>query len=213
MQFKISSQEQLKIQQNFRYLVETVIKQPSILAQLYESEIKDYFKGVQVVELKVFSSVFQKYTQKQETIFSKVVQRICSVQVEEERQQISLKEEERTLPSKKCPLVPFVLDLVSMLQNEFLRHLDKKTQKSKKNYVFSDLFLADLIFFQLLPRYQMLYLTKSRDNKFFTVLAFEKTLSLYLGYLSFFEPLLYDSHFLIKNDNGELQPVTRFILH
>ena len=202
---------------NLRNFVEKIVRQPQIIQILFESEIKNYFfKNSEKIYLKTFSKTFENFIENCENIFMFVTKKICNIEKikslkkQEDSHIITLKKDQ-TQFMKNYEVKQFINDFVFILIKDLILKLNRRSKNLENNYVFNDVIMSDIIFLQLMPRYPMFYLIKTKEKIPFTKFLFEKIINLHWGYLNFFEPLIYDSHFLVENENKEILNVNEFL--
>ena len=215
-----------ELNNDLRNFIEIIIRQPQMIQILYESEIKNYFfnknkknenfENSETNFLKNFSNSFKDVIIDCENIFMFITKKICDI---EEIKSLKKKNDTHTIKLKKNEILHmknyevknFINDFVFILIKDLIMKLNKKSKNIENNYIFKDIIMCDIIFFQLFPRYPMFYMIKTKDKIYFTKFLFEKIINLHWGYLNFFEPIIYDSHFLIENDKKDILSVTHFL--
>ncbi len=197
--------------------MESVVRQPHIIKLLFESEIKNILRNHKKIYLTTFSTTFNSIIKDCEKIFMLVIGSICDIEKEQSIKNgknylVSLREGEDKLVTK-YELKSYINEFVFILIKDLLYKLNRRSKEVHDKFVFSDIILSDILFFQLMPRYPMFYLIKNKDKIPLIVAFFEKIIKIHWGYLSFLEPLIYYSHFAIKNSNQQTETVTYYLLN
>lgn len=98
----------------------------------------------------------------------------------------------------------YIKEFIYILIKELHHKLSQNKHEQKRDFAFSDLILSDILFYQIFPRYPMCYTFKDKENVPAAVNIFLKMIQLHWGYISFFEPLIFNSFFHIENDEKKV---------
>ena len=183
-----------------RNLIENVVRQPHVITLLLESEIKSLFHRTPKISLENFVKIFGELSRGCNEIFFFIFNKLCKIVENEKNERVVQMIEGNDHYTRTNEVKQYINDFVYFVMKDLLYKVNRRSTKNEENLVFNDFCIADILFFQLMPRYPIFYSIKTKDKIPFSLLFFEKILGLHWAYQLYLQPIFYNSFMLVKDE-------------